>query len=167
MATFVVRSPIQHFPDTSPARMKALFPSETFVDASGNAVTTPFAIYDPDLTAVRGQPVKYWKLNGDLVELMTRAEQDAVDAAEDTARKDLAADEMDIIARSEISLRALVEIMIDEFNRHALKHNEILDAIDAGANASEIKANIAAVTDYPQRTRSQFKTQYRTKLDGT
>lgn len=39
-------------------------------------------IHDPDLSAVAGQPPKYWKITGDTVSLMSAGEQATVNAAE-------------------------------------------------------------------------------------
>lgn len=48
-------------------------------------------IINPDLSALAGVPGRYWKISGDRVLEMTRAERDAVDSAARTAR-DVAAD---------------------------------------------------------------------------
>lgn len=140
MSDWVVRSPVEYFRGASPSTMKALFPAETWIDASGNAVTNPTAIHNPNLTAVAGQPVKYWKLNGDLVELMTAGEQTVVDDAESTSFKDALSNDMNGAHPS--FHRAFAEILIDEFN--------ILRGQHAFAN----------------RTLAQLKTALRNKLDG-
>lgn len=120
--------------------MKVRFPAETFVGADGNAVTTAFAIHNPDLTAVKGQPVKYWKLNGDLVEPMTAGERAIVDGTDATARKDSLAAEVD---RAHPAIwRAFAEVVMDEIN---------------------ILRRRAAL---PDRTLAQLKTAMRNKLDG-
>lgn len=49
-------------------------------------LSDPDWIVNPDLSAVEGQPQRYWKIVGDAVQLMTQAERDAVDAAADAAR---------------------------------------------------------------------------------
>lgn len=49
-------------------------------------LSDPDWIVDPDLSAVGGQPKKYWKIVGDSVQVMTQAERDAIDAAEESAR---------------------------------------------------------------------------------
>lgn len=45
-------------------------------------------IINPDLSAVNGQPKKYWKISGDSVLLMDASEQSAVDATELDQGKD-------------------------------------------------------------------------------
>ena len=117
-------------------------------------------IINPDLSAVVGFASKYWIITGDVVTLMDSAARDAVDLAEEEARKDDIADRFDPIDFD----RALVLTLLDEFNSHKDKINEILDAIDAGSNAAEIKANVAAIADYPTRTIAQLKTALRSKL---
>lgn len=120
-------------------------------------------ILEPDRSAVTGFPTKYWvkPVVADTPALLNQAERDAVDAAEIVAGIDNIADEID---QAQTYSRAFAEIVLDEFNSVALKINEILDAIDAGANAAQIKSNIAAVANRPQRTLSQLKTALRGKL---
>ncbi len=108
-----------------------------------------------------GVPNIYWKISGDIVSEMTQAEKDAVDAAALQAQRDDTAAQLDQV---EEVLRAFMLTVLDEFNAHADKHNAILDAIDSGNNLSQVKANIAAVTDYPQRTSAQLRTTVRNKL---
>lgn len=47
----------------------------------------PDVIVDPDISALTGVLVKYWKRSGNTVVQMTQAEKNAVDAAELAARK--------------------------------------------------------------------------------
>ena len=108
------------------------------------SVNTPdFPVQDwiigPDLTAVIGFDSKYWIITGDVVTLMDQAARDVVDTAELVSTRDSAADQLDQV---QTIMRAFAETVLHEFNAHALKIN----AIDAGANASQIKANIAAVS---------------------
>ena len=70
-------------------------------------------LYDPDLTAVAGQPVKYWIITGDVVTLMDQAAMDVVDAAELEAQRDAAAAELDQV---ENILRSFMLIVLDELN---------------------------------------------------
>lgn len=118
-------------------------------------------IEEPDLSAVTGFDKKHWTITGDVVSLMSQAERDAVDEAEETARLDAIADEIDAI---QTYSRAFAEVVLDEFNSHALKINAILDAIDSSNNLSEVKTAIEAISDYPQRTLAQLKTALRGKL---
>lgn len=43
-------------------------------------------IINPDMSAVAGIPIKYWKISGDNVLAMTQLERDAVDAVNETSR---------------------------------------------------------------------------------
>lgn len=108
-----------------------------------------------------GVPNIYWKITGDIVSEMTQAEKDAVDAANLIAARDDTAAQLDQV---EDVLRAFMLTVLDEFNAHADKTNEILDAIDAASNLAQVKSNIAAITDYPQRTTAQLRTTVRNKL---
>ena len=119
-------------------------------------------IQDPNMAPIAGFPSRYWVITGDIVSLMSQAERDVVDAAALVARRDALADE---ISKLESYSRAFALIMLDEFNSISLKINEILDAIDAGSNANQIKSNIAAVADRPQRTAAQLRAALRNRLD--
>jgi hypothetical protein len=118
-------------------------------------------IIEPDLSAVTGFDSKYWTITGDVVTLMDQSARDAVDAAEVEAVRDAAVAQLQQI---EDILRAFMLTVLAEFNLHALKHNEILDAIDNGANLAGVKTNIAAIGDYAQRTELQLRNSIRSKL---
>lgn len=130
---------------------------------SANTPDYPSAewIINPDISAVAGWSTGYWRIVGDIVSLLTQAERDAVDAAEREAQRDAAAQQLQQI---EDLFRAFMLTVLDELNLHAAKHNAILTAIDNGANFSGLKANIALVADYPQRTEAQLRTAVRDKL---
>lgn len=138
---------------------KILLPSVASAD-----LPEPQANYieEPDLSAVSGFTSKYWLITGDIVSLLDAAARAAVDAAELSAQRDDLADEIDT---AETYTRAFALVVLDEFNAVALKMNEILDAIDAASNFSQVKSNIAVITDRPQRTAAQLKTAVRTKAD--
>lgn len=106
---------------------------------SPNSLAEPAAnyIYMPDLSAVLGQPVKYWNITGDTVTLMSQSERDAVDAALSDASRDAIADQIDEV---ESVIRALALVLLDEVNLLRSQH---------GLNA---------------RTISQIKTAIRNKL---
>lgn len=118
-------------------------------------------IINPDLSAVAGVARKYWKILLDAVLAMTQAERDAVDAAEVTTRRDAAAD---ALTQVEEVQRAFMLIVLDELNQRALKHNAVLDAIDAATSLSNLKAAVALIADYPARTESQLRTSIRNRL---
>jgi len=61
-------------------------------------------------------------------------------------------------------LRAVLLIIVDEFNNHSDKTNAILDAIDGASNLSGLKSSIGAINDLPQRTGAQLRTEVKTKL---
>jgi len=72
-------------------------------------------IYDPDMSAVAGQPDKYWSITGDVVSLMSQTERDAVDAAE--AQAEIDADRIQQKARmNERLLKALAVYFAKEIN---------------------------------------------------
>jgi hypothetical protein len=62
--------------------------------------------------------------------------------------------------------RALAAVLLDELNLHALKHNAILDAVDAATSLADLKTRIAAIPDYPQRTLTQLITAIQNKINA-
>ncbi len=78
-------------------------------------------IINPDISAVHGQPTKYWEITGDTVSLADAPTRAAIDAAAENAIKDGIADELD---RTRTIMRAFAEVVLDEINalrgQHAL-----------------------------------------------
>lgn len=63
-------------------------------------------------------------------------------------------------------LRALMLTILDEMNLHANKINAILTAIDNGTTLAQVKANIAAIVDYPQRTSIQIRSVIQNNINS-
>ena len=118
-------------------------------------------IYDPDLSAVAGEPSKYWIITNDVVTLMSQPLRDAVDAAEEVARLDSVADELD---RTQSILKAFAEVLVDELNNRADANNAVLAAAASATSLATFKTAMAAISDTPQRTLAQIKTAARNKL---
>ena len=76
-------------------------------------------IYDPDLSAVAGEPTKYWIITGDVITLMDQAAQDVVDAAAETTQLDSISDELD---QTRTILRAFAEVVLDQVNALRADH---------------------------------------------
>ena len=64
------------------------------------------------------------------------------------------------------TLRALLLIVLDEFNLHSAKTNAILTAIDNAATLAALKTAVAAITDLPTRTAAQLRTAIQNKIDA-
>lgn len=96
-------------------------------------------IHNPDMSAVVGEPSKYWTITDDVVTLMDQAARDVVDAAEVETRRDNVAAQLD---QQEDLLRAFASIMVDELNILRAEQKPIL----------------------PPRTLAQLKTAMRNKL---
>ena len=118
-------------------------------------------ISEPDLSAVVGQPNRYWTITGDVISLMDQAARDAIDAADDATQLDAIADELTQIRTI---TRTFAEVVLDELNAHALKTNEILDAIDGASNLAQVKSAVASIANYPQRTLAQLRNAVRGKI---
>lgn len=70
----------------SPSAMKERHPALDFVDANGKATSNAEWLFTYGAANVPAVPPKYRKIIGETLVPMTRAEQDAVDAAEVAAR---------------------------------------------------------------------------------
>lgn len=138
MSSWLKRDLTRHILRRSPRDMEAWF-GGSFVDAGGNAQSNADWIWNPDLAAVAGTPLKCWKLSGETVLPMTRAEKDAVDAAALEASRDAAMTEIDTL---EAVTRALALVILDEVNT----------------------LRAAAVPPLTPRTASQLRTAIRNKL---
>jgi len=112
MSSWLIRATKQHISRMSPRSMENRF-GGSFVDAEGNAQGNAIAIYQPDLSAVTGFVEKYWLVTGDVISLADQATRDAIDLAEDNARKDALADEV----VSNDLLRAVSKTNLDLFNQ--------------------------------------------------
>lgn len=120
-------------------------------------------IINPNLSAVIGFDSRYWKINGDTVSLMTQGERDAVDAASLATARNAAAAQLQ---QQEDILRALMLLVLDEFNAHTTAVNGIGLAIANGASLAAIKTAIQALTPLSQRTEQQLRDAIRAKLGG-
>ena len=83
--------------------------------ASPNSLPEPVANYisEPDMSAVAGEPSKYWIITGDVITLMSEAARDAVDIAEETAQLDSISDDLD---QTRSIMRAFAEVVLDQVN---------------------------------------------------
>ena len=120
-------------------------------------------IEEPDLSAVLGQPVRYWEITGDVVSLADAPTRAAIDAALLVTQRDALANDID---RAESFLRGFALVLLDELNAHSAKTNAILDAIDNASNLSGLKSAVGAISDLPIRTPAQLKTAVRSRLDA-
>ena len=107
---------LQYIERASPARMAARFPGQTFINARGNATSTPFALHNPDITSVRGHPLKYWKVTGQTVSLMNSLERQAVDDAAAAAQESADAAANRARLSDERVLLAITLVLKDEIN---------------------------------------------------
>jgi hypothetical protein len=120
-------------------------------------------IHNPDMSAVAGQPARYWEISGDTVGLMDAGERDAVDAAELVAQLDGIADQFDNVKDY---ARAIALVLLDSYLLTRARVNGILDAIDAGGTLAAIKTSVAAINNLPDVTPAQLKDALREKLEG-
>ncbi|KKM24245.1 hypothetical protein LCGC14_1607060 [marine sediment metagenome] len=120
-------------------------------------------IEEPDLSAVVGQPARYWIVAGDTVSLADQATRDAIDTAALSAVRDVLADEIDTV---ETFSRAFALVVLDEFNARTSKINSILAAIAGANNLNSLKSAAALITDLPIYSPAQLKAVVRLKADS-
>lgn len=107
-------------------------------------------IINPDVSALAGVPVKYWKVSGDSVTEMTQAEKDAVDAAEGSAR----------VAAIKAELKARFDQEADNTKALGLLMLELYQLI-----RSELKP-AALNNPLPDITPAQAKARFHAIVDG-
>ncbi len=119
--TWLNRTTKQFLTEISSGGMMLRYPGEIFDDSAGTPISNANWIHAPDLTAVAGQPTKYWIITDDVVTLMSAAEQVVVDsAALDASRDAYAADQLD---QEERILRAFMKVMLSEINILRSEHS--------------------------------------------
>ena len=113
--------------------------------------------------------ISYW--SGRLGQQPSQATIDAVTQAQIDAAKALKyriAAKLSLAAtKAEAAVdRALLLIVLDEFNLHSAKTNAILTAIDNAATLAALKTAVAAIADLPTRTVGQLRTAIQNKIDA-
>jgi len=102
-------------------------------------------VINPDLSAVQGQPTKYWIITGDVVTLASPAEQTIIDDALVVTRATRGKGEEKNRFDNERLMKAFAELVMDQFNvlraieglpdlTFAQLRTAIRDKIDVGAN---------------------------------
>ena len=92
----------------------------TSVSPSGLPEPPANYISQPDLSAVAGQPVRYWIITGDVITLADAPARVVIDEALEAGRLDGVADELDEV---ETVLRAFAEVVLDEINILRAEHS--------------------------------------------
>lgn len=119
---------------------------------SGNKLPEPISNYieDPDLSAVEGQPVRYWEISGDTVTLADQATRDAIDAQLLSDQRDAVAAQLE---QQEDIMRAFALVVLDEIN-----------TLRQQFNTTTAETNQLTTTTLADRTVQQLKTALRNKL---
>lgn len=136
----------------SPTQMAQRYPALVFVDGQGLAISNAEWIFSPDLTAVQGQPKKYWTITGDVVSLMNSTEQADVDTAEAQAVLDDARAEAVSRASLDISTREIFQVLLFEINKCNTRIQELQDVNTAMKQSTGGTANLRLVIPDPSAT---------------
>jgi hypothetical protein len=130
----------------------------------------PNTLINPNLSAVVGNPIKYWKHVAGAIQLMTQGERDAVDASIAAAlllaRRTGGKDYIDSVEALGIILRAVADITKDELNilRQWLAAFKV--EVAAASNLADLKTRVATLPATADRTLAQLKTAIKNKIDG-
>jgi hypothetical protein len=100
-------------------------------------------------------------------EQLAAVTQAQVDAARLTRQRNAAKDALaSNEQQSNALIRAVVLLMLDEFNAHSAKTNAILDAIDGATSLANLKTAVSAIANLPIRTNQQLRIAIENKLDA-
>lgn len=106
-------------------------------------------------------PPQYRKLVGEVIEAMTQAEQDAVDASHRQAARAAAAAQLE---QQEDILRAFMLIVLDDRNVLAARLSSILDAIDGASSLATLKTAVASINNPRQYDEQQLRDAIKARL---
>jgi hypothetical protein len=128
-------------------------------------------LINPSTMSVIGVPLRYWKVVNDAtIEEMTQPEKDQVEADILAERilnvhegGKILLEEFDI---SPIVIRAFADIVKDEINILRGWDMDLKAAVAASNNLEQLKANIAALPDLPDRTLPQLKQEIKDRIDS-
>lgn len=130
----------------------------------------PNTLVNPNLSAVTGQPMKYWKHVAGAVQLMTQGERDAVDAALAAAALTVARtgakDQIVGTIPLPILLRALADILKDEINIVRGWTVSSKAEVAASSSLADLKTRVATLSTLNDRTLAQLKTAIQNRIDS-
>lgn len=117
-------------PGKQPEYITSVNGAEYMTNPAANDTTpnSPDVLINPDISAVKNVPIKFWKRVGNAIAEMSQAEKDAVSAAELQARKDMANDFG--VQDMKIILKVLIAILNSKLpaNKQITKQ-EVVDAL--------------------------------------
>lgn len=117
-------------------------------------------IEEPDLSAVTGQPNKYWIITGDIVTLMDQAAMDVVDAAIEAAALQALRDEAISRIDLDITTRETVEALLFEINKLNTRMQEVQDSFTAMKLSTGGTANLRLTIPDPSPTTGAAPTSF-------
>lgn len=112
-------------------------------------------IINPDLSAVEGQPSKYWLITGDAVSLVDPATQASRDAEIDALNLQAEKDGQKSLVDNERFILALVKVLIDEIN-----------LLRQQFNTTTSQSNQLTTTNLSDRTLAQARTAIFNEIDA-
>jgi len=130
----------------------------------------PNTLNNPNLTAVAGLDQKYWKVSNGVVIAMSAQEKSDFDAAQAAAQAlVIRSDAKNFIvgfSSEPLVLRAIADTIKDEINLLREWIVAFKAAVAAASSLANLQTRVAALSDMPDRTLTQFKTAINGKVDG-
>jgi hypothetical protein len=160
--------------DPGTDRVTYAHPRANTADYAGNPNTLISTIPASEIsgfTALWGAvPVRNWMHDSGGVREMTQAEKDARDAEDAAAQlasvRSGAPETWLGLGSSQMAQRALILLILDEFNDHTATINAILDAADNATSLATFKTAMAAISDQPVRTAAQLRNAIETRISS-
>lgn len=116
--------------------------------------------YDPVTQIKTGPVVTIGETEVTRVWTVTDKSQAQIDA-ETAARRDEIASRLD---QAEDVLRAILSVIVDEFNSHSTRDQAMKDATAAATSLANFQTRMAAIAVIPQRTLSDLRNAVRQRL---
>lgn len=117
-------------PNSTPEYLVSVNGAEYLANPTSNDLTpnSPDILINPDISAVKGVPTKFWKRVGNSIVEMSQLEKDTVTAAELQARKNFADDFG--IEDMKIVLTALIKVINTKLGAtKQITKQEVIDAL--------------------------------------
>ncbi len=153
-------------PNSTPNKITQYLQSVNTPDYSSK----PNVLINPDVSALQGVDIRYWKHVAGAIVQMTTAEKNAVDAAFTSGVTNVLRIDgkaiIDMQSPQGIILRALADILVDEINvvRGWLQTFKAQTA--AATSLANLQTRVASLPDTPDRTLLQFKNAIKTAIDA-
>lgn len=152
--------------DINTDRVVNYLPSVSTPDFQGRSDV----LINPDLTALVGVPMRYWKHSGGVVIQMTAPERSAVDAEIVAAAvaefRGGGKAVLDTQTDMSVLIRAFADITKDELNALRQWLTDFKGDVAAATSLADLKTRVAANPSLPDRDLGQLRTAIKNRIDS-